>query len=72
MVRNIAGVLIKIGCGNADISWMEKILEIRDRTKSAKTASADGLYLTMIEYPEKYGIPMPVNSRCAIPVILTV
>jgi tRNA pseudouridine38-40 synthase len=72
MVRNIAGVLIKIGCGNADISWMEKILEMRDRTKSAKTAPADGLYLTMIEYPEKYGIPMPVNSRCAIPSILTV
>jgi tRNA pseudouridine38-40 synthase len=51
---------------------MEKILEIKDRTKSAKTAPADGLYLAMIEYPEKYGIPVPVNSRCAIPAAATV
>jgi tRNA pseudouridine38-40 synthase len=72
MVRNIAGVLIEIGCGNADISWVDEILEIRDRTKSSKTASADGLYLTMIEYPEIYGIPMPVNSQCAIPAIIMV
>ena len=72
MVRNIAGVLIEIGCGNAEISWMDEILEIRDRTKSAKTAPADGLYLTMIEYPEKYGIPVPANSRCAIPAVATV
>jgi tRNA pseudouridine38-40 synthase len=72
MVRNIAGVLIEIGCGNADISWVDEILDIRDRTKSAKTAAADGLYLAMIEYPEKYGIPSPVNSQCAIPAIITV
>ncbi|MFB3101131.1 MAG: tRNA pseudouridine(38-40) synthase TruA [Gammaproteobacteria bacterium] len=72
MVRNIAGVLIDIGCGKADISWVDEVLAIRDRTKSAKTASPDGLYLAMIQYPEKYGIPMPVNSQCAIPTIITV
>jgi tRNA pseudouridine38-40 synthase len=63
MVRNIAGVLIEIGCGEADISWADEILGIRDRTKSANTASPNGLYLAMIEYPEKYGIPKPVNSQ---------
>jgi len=63
MVRNIAGVLIEIGCGKADISWVDEVLAIRDRTKSAKTASPDGLYLAMIQYPEKYGIPKPVNSQ---------
>ncbi len=66
MVRNIAGVLIEIGCGNADISWMDEVLKLRDRTKSAKTAAEDGLYLAMIQYPEKYGIPMPANSQCVI------
>ena len=72
MVRNIAGVLIKIGCGEADISWAAEILALKDRTKSAKTAAADGLYLAMINYPEKYGIPVPVNPQCAIPAITTV
>ncbi len=72
MVRNIAGVLLEIGSGNAHISWVNEILEIRDRTKSAKTAAADGLYLAMIEYPEKYDIPIPVNSQFAIPTIITV
>jgi len=72
MVRNIAGVLIEIGCGNADIPWVDEILDIRDRTKSANTAAADGLYLAKIEYPEKYGIPMPVDSQCAVPEIIMV
>ena len=69
MVRNIAGLLIEIGCGKADIVWVDEVLAVRDRTKAAKTAVPDGLYLTMIQYPEKYGIPMSVNSQCAIPTI---
>ena len=68
MVRNIAGVLIAIGGGETDISWVDELLELKDRTKSAKTASPDGLYLVMIEYPEKYGIPMPANSQFVLPV----
>ncbi len=71
MVRNIAGVLIEIGCGKADISWAHEVLAIRDRTKSAKTASPGGLYLAMIQYPEKYEIPMPVNSQRTIPSVTT-
>lgn len=67
MVRNIAGVLIEIGCGKADISWMHEVLKIKDRSKSAKTASPAGLYLVMIQYPKKYGIPMLVHSQRAIP-----
>lgn len=67
MVRNIAGVLIKIGSGNADVSWAAEVLAEKDRTKAAKTAAPDGLYLSMIQYPERYGIPMHVNSQCAMP-----
>ena len=63
MVRNIAGVLIEIGCGQADISWAAEVLAVKDRTKAAKTAAPDGLYLAMIQYPKIYGIPMPVHPQ---------
>jgi len=63
MVRNIAGVLIEIGTGQADVSWAAEVLAAKDRTKAAKTVAPDGLYLAMIQYPEKYGIPMPVHPQ---------
>lgn len=71
MVRNIAGVLIKIGRGEAKVSWITEVLALKDRTKAAKTASPDGLYLAVIQYPEKYGIPMPTiaTMQSAIPSI---
>jgi len=59
MVRNIAGVLMAIGCGEQDIGWARSVLEARDRTQGGITAPASGLYLTRVEYPEKYGIPEP-------------
>ncbi len=49
-VRIITGALKKIGDG----SWTEKnlieLLEIKDRTRSAPTAPACGLYLSYVEY----------------------
>lgn len=59
MVRNIAGVLMAIGCGEEDIGWAKRVLEARDRTQGGVTAPASGLYLTRVVYPEKYGIPEP-------------
>ncbi|MGJ3352936.1 tRNA pseudouridine(38-40) synthase TruA [Providencia sp. Je.9.19] len=60
MVRNIVGSLLEIGCGNQDISWMSHLLELKDRTKAAATAKAEGLYLIKVDYPEKYELPMNV------------
>jgi tRNA pseudouridine38-40 synthase len=60
MVRNIAGVLMAIGAGEKPIEWAGQVLEGRDRTQGGVTAPAGGLYLTCVEYPEKYGIPEPV------------
>ncbi|MFP3014626.1 MAG: tRNA pseudouridine(38-40) synthase TruA [Arsenophonus sp.] len=57
MVRNIVGSLLDIGCGNRDISWIEELLELKDRTKAAPTAKAEGLYLVSIDYPSKYKLP---------------
>lgn len=57
MVRNIAGVLMHIGAGEQPIDWAKQVLETRDRTQGGITAPADGLYLTVVEYPEQYKIP---------------
>lgn len=57
MVRNIAGVLLDIGCGEADESWCEEVLAARDRKAASTTAVPEGLYLTHIEYPERFGLP---------------
>jgi len=59
MVRNIAGVLMAIGSGKEKTNWAKQILEARDRTKGGVTAPANGLYLTHVEYPDKYIIPEP-------------
>ena len=56
MVRNIAGVLIAIGKGDQGESWTREILELRDRTKGGVTAPPQGLCLTRVDYPEKYGL----------------
>lgn len=38
MVRNIVGALVKVGAGNADPDWMERLLAGRDRRLAAPTA----------------------------------
>ena len=63
MVRNIAGVLMAIGSGRAEPSWSAEVLAGRDRTRAGVTASAEGLYLTGVFYPEKYGLPAPPVQR---------
>ncbi|KMW72378.1 tRNA pseudouridine synthase A [Photorhabdus luminescens subsp. luminescens] len=57
MVRNIAGSLMEIGCGNQDINWMAQLLALKDRTKAAATAKAAGLYLVAVDYPEQFDLP---------------
>ncbi len=57
MVRNIMGTLLVIGRGDQPVEWMQKILQGRDRKKAGMTASAAGLYMVNVEYPEKYGLP---------------
>uniref|UniRef100_UPI0035B55935 tRNA pseudouridine(38-40) synthase TruA n=1 Tax=Natronospira bacteriovora TaxID=3069753 RepID=UPI0035B55935 len=52
MVRNIAGVLIAIGKGEADEDWPLRLLELRDRTQGGVTAPAGGLYFHGVRYPD--------------------
>jgi tRNA pseudouridine38-40 synthase len=68
MMRNIAGLLIAIGRGEAPPSWAREVLEGRDRTRNAATAPADGLYLWAVRYPAAFGLPDPWHgSRSAGP-----
>ena len=49
-VRNMVGLLIKVGEGKLSPSEIKRIIESKDRTKSGKTAPAEGLYLVEVRY----------------------
>ena len=49
-VRNMVGILIRVGEGKLSSNDLKRILESKDRTKSGKTAPAEGLYLVNVEY----------------------
>ena len=54
MVRNIAGMLMAVGYKDRPVEWVEEVLAAKDRTLAGVTALPGGLYLTSVEYPEKY------------------
>ncbi len=56
MVRNIAGVLMEIGCGKKPIEWTQELLEVKKRELGGITAPPCGLYLAGVFYPEHYGL----------------
>jgi tRNA pseudouridine38-40 synthase len=57
MVRNIAGLLIEIGKGEAPPARAQEVLAGRDRALGAATAPAAGLYLLAVRYPGAFGLP---------------
>ncbi len=57
MVRNIAGVLMQIGCGERPVEWAAEILAARNRHTGGLTAPAYGLYLVDVTYPEHFELP---------------
>ena|SRR3990167_442873 len=68
MVRNIVGVLFKIGEGKAAPEWITELLALKNRSKAAITAPAEGLYLMKINYPPPIKLPENalVNSFCKL------
>jgi len=56
MVRNIAGVLMAIGCGDRPVSWVRELLRLRDRRRGSVTAPPQGLYFLRADYPERFGL----------------
>lgn len=59
MVRNLTGALLEVGRGERPAAWIADLLAARDRTRAGVTAPPDGLYLTRVDYPEHFGIPLP-------------
>ncbi len=59
MVRNLVGVLVEIGRGEAAPSWAGEVLAGRDRTKGGVTAPPQGLALIGVTYPDHYDLPPP-------------
>jgi tRNA pseudouridine38-40 synthase len=57
MVRNIAGTLLRVGQGNAEVGWPAQVLALQDRSKAAPTAAPEGLYFVRARYPQQYGLP---------------
>ena len=57
MVRNMVGVLSEIGGGFLPPEAALEILKARDRKVASVTASAFGLYLVEVQYPESFEIP---------------
>jgi tRNA pseudouridine38-40 synthase len=64
MVRNIAGVLMKIGRGEASVSWAQELLDVRDRTRGGVTAPPQGLFFVRADYPERFSLPQLETPRC--------
>lgn len=61
MVRNIVGSLIVIGRGEKPIGWMAELLALKDRTKAAPTAPAEGLVFLGAKYPSEWQLPAQVT-----------
>jgi tRNA pseudouridine38-40 synthase len=67
MMRNIAGLLIAIGKGDAPPAWAREVLEARDRKQNAATAPAEGLYFWGVRYPTAFALPAPPEDDPASP-----
>lgn len=57
MIRNFAGVLMTIGCGEMPVSWAQEVLNAKDRAQGGVTAPPFGLYFVDAEYPSHFNIP---------------
>ena len=57
MVRNIAGALQAVGCGERPCEWPGEVLASRSRTCGGVSASPQGLYLAGVEYGTGFEVP---------------
>jgi len=68
MIRNLAGLLMKIGAGEAAPEWALDVLSAKDRRVSAATAKPYGLYFVEAEYDPSFGLPqLPLGPHFLAP-----
>lgn len=58
MVRNIVGALVYVGKGSLSLERFTHLIDARSRKLAPPTFMPDGLYLTGVEYPLEYGLPV--------------
>ena len=63
MVRNLAGVLQAVGCGDKPVDWAASVLSSRSRVCGGVTAPPQGLYLTRVQYEERFRLPSVPHWR---------
>ena len=56
MVRNIMGALVYVGCERMSVAQFGELIETRSRLHAPPTFMPDGLYLTGVDYPERWHI----------------
>lgn len=61
MVRNIVGSLIEIGISKQTKTWMQELLQKKNRNYAGPTASSKGLYLVYVQYPLRFNLPKLVR-----------
>ena len=59
MVRNIVGALVYVGNGRLSVQGFAELLAEKSRLKAPPTFMPDGLYLTGVDYPPEFGLPVP-------------
>ena len=52
MVRSMVGTLIDLGTGKIDANRFHEIIDFKDRRLAGRSAPAEGLFLTRVEYPD--------------------
>lgn len=62
MVRNLVGTLVYVGSGQRPVVWVSEVLQSRNRALAAPTFSPVGLYLTQVEYPSRFNIPINTDA----------
>lgn len=62
MIRNLMGCLVAVGTGAQPVSWMQTVLDARDRRMAAPTFAPEGLYFLGPRYDERWGLPSDVPA----------
>ena len=57
MIRNIMGCLMQVGQGLQPVSWIQEVLQARNRDVAAPTFAPDGLYFLGPLYAPEWGLP---------------
>ncbi len=58
MVRKMVGTLLEVGRGRMTVGDIERLYEVRDRSKSGPTVPAQGLWMVRVECEEAYRVEL--------------